>query len=963
MAAERSVSVRVRLRGANEFKKGMAAINASLSGMSGWLDVTKGILASDIIRSGLNAIANALQSCVENSIEFETAMAGVQKTTNMSDVQLANMSNELMDMSERIPIAATELAGLAESAGQLGIAQEDILEFVEVVAAMGVATNMSADDAATAMARFANIMGTSARDYERMGSVIVDLGNNMATTESEIIDMAQNMAGVGNLVGMSEADILAFAAAMSSVGIEADAGASSMSTLWTELETMAATGSEDLTGFAEVAGMTTEAFADMWDSDAAGAFSALISGLRQAGAEGQSVMGILADLGVTEIRQRRAVASLAGENDVLTESLEMSAAAWQEGNALAQEAGTFYETTASQIQMAENQVANMQTTLGDRYKGLVLDYAQVAGDAASSIREALAGQQSLTELMGIGDTSFEESSSQIDTTYRQATALIGRLEEMGDISGLDAAGQQEYMATLQLLEDLVPSVSSAIDMETGAIEGGTAALYENAEAAHATAMQAAELEHSKSYYDAYAIAQENLANEKTLLTLAIEEETRALAEQETWQARQNELYAEAARLADEANQREGVRTHTADEYLGQVGVAVAGYESEYAMVTARIAETGEEAAQLGAEVDSLTASIAAQSAELEENGHVVNDYMANLEAAGETYDGMIAGTEALTDAQQDAINEMTLMQNQLNALMDERDEAIDAALEQVDSVVSGFGEIEMPEAVSTDELLSNLQSQIDYMEKYRENLAAVQEMGLDADIVEQLSDGSTESAAILAGLAEDGGASIDALNAKFAEVSTGKDAMATAMAEASIDFQNRANEITTATNNMVAEVNQYSAAYANGASTIQGIIDGMNSRIATLSNRVTRVRSLTASAASAGGGTGTAHAAGLTYVPYDGYLAQLHRGEMVLTALEARAYRAQQFTDYGMLAALEARGGVTNNDNRRVFDGRIDNSVRVGDIYVRNETDISRLERQLSGRSRSVARGYGAWGR
>ena len=68
MATERSVNVRVRLRGADEFRRGMADINGGLSGMSGWLDVTKGILASDIIRSGLSAIADALKSCWENSV-------------------------------------------------------------------------------------------------------------------------------------------------------------------------------------------------------------------------------------------------------------------------------------------------------------------------------------------------------------------------------------------------------------------------------------------------------------------------------------------------------------------------------------------------------------------------------------------------------------------------------------------------------------------------------------------------------------------------------------------------------------------------------------------------------------------------------------------------------------------------------------------------------------------------------
>ena len=43
-----------------------------------------------------------------------------------------------------------------------------------------------------------------------------------------------------------------------------------------------------------------------------------------------------------------------------------------------------------------------------------------------------------------------------------------------------------------------------------------------------------------------------------------------------------------------------------------------------------------------------------------------------------------------------------------------------------------------------------------------------------------------------------------------------------------------------------------------------------------------------------GGGSGVdgSHAGGLNYVPFDGYLARLHRGEAVLTAAEAAAYRS-----------------------------------------------------------------------
>ena len=36
------------------------------------------------------------------------------------------------------------------------------------------------------------------------------------------------------------------------------------------------------------------------------------------------------------------------------------------------------------------------------------------------------------------------------------------------------------------------------------------------------------------------------------------------------------------------------------------------------------------------------------------------------------------------------------------------------------------------------------------------------------------------------------------------------------------------------------------------------------------------------------------HAGGLNYVPYDGYIAELHRGERVLTAQEAAGYNNQR---------------------------------------------------------------------
>ena len=124
-----------------------------------------------------------------------------------------------------------------EIAGQLGIATESLTEFTETMINLGVATNLSAEEAATNLAKFANIVnmadyGTDGiSNWERLGSVVVDLGNNFATTEADIVEMATRLASTGSLVGLTESQIMALATAMSSVGIQAESGGSTMAKL------------------------------------------------------------------------------------------------------------------------------------------------------------------------------------------------------------------------------------------------------------------------------------------------------------------------------------------------------------------------------------------------------------------------------------------------------------------------------------------------------------------------------------------------------------------------------------------------------------------------------------------------------------------------------------------------------------------------------------------------------------
>lgn len=289
-------------------------------------------------------------------IEFESAFAGVKKTVDATEEEFAALRQDILDMSTEIPSTAVDIAGIMEVAGQLGIANEDLTEFTEVMVNMGVSTNMAAEEAATALAKFSNITGMDPAFYENLGSVIVDLGNNFATTELDIVEMSTRLAATGELAGLSEAQIMALATAMSSVGIEAESGGSTMSKLIKKMQIAVETESDILSDYAKVAGMTADEFSKAFEKDAVVALSAFIDGLNDTERNGKSAIVLLDEMGLTEIRLSNTILSLANSGDIMSEAIETANKAWEENNALAIEAGRRYETTESKIQLLKNAV-------------------------------------------------------------------------------------------------------------------------------------------------------------------------------------------------------------------------------------------------------------------------------------------------------------------------------------------------------------------------------------------------------------------------------------------------------------------------------------------------------------------------------------------------------------------------------------------------------------------------------
>ena len=326
-------------------------------------------------------------AAVKAQIDWESAFAGVKKTVDGTTEQIAELEQGIKDMSLTLPSSAEEIAGVAEAAGQLGIQTDNVLGFTKVIIDLGNATNLTGEEGASQLAKFANITGMAQTEFDRLGSTIVALGNNSATTEADIVAMSMRLAGAGTQVGMTEAQIVSLAAALSSVGIEAEAGGSAFSKVMINMQLAVETGNESLKDFASVAGMTTDEFTKAFKQDATGALISFIQGLSNAESQGTSAIKVLDDMDIKEVRLRDSLLRAGSASELFSETIALGTEAWEENTALTNEANQRYATTESQIKILKNEIVSMAREIGVELLPTVKDGMVVLKDLIQKFNE------------------------------------------------------------------------------------------------------------------------------------------------------------------------------------------------------------------------------------------------------------------------------------------------------------------------------------------------------------------------------------------------------------------------------------------------------------------------------------------------------------------------------------------------------------------------------------------------
>ncbi len=366
-----------------EYEKGVKAAE-KVANAERWQQTGKGLKevgeSIDTITKPIQYAATAALGLGSASaiaaVQFEDNFANVKKTVDGTPEQLEDIRQKIIQMSttgvnghSAIPQTTAELNELAAAGGQLGITTDNIVDFTEVMAQMGTATNLVGEEGAATLARFQNVMGVGQNEIRNIGSAIVDLGNHSATTESEIAAMALRMGKYGSSVRMSSADVLGYSAALSSLGIEAQMGGSAIGRTWLSIEKAVANGGEGLKAFAKYSGKSAKEFKEQWNTDSSGAFNGLLKGLQSA----ENLTVALDDLGINNTQDIQAMMALVNGYDLVTESVNRSNTAYKENTALQEEFDAKAETTASKLSVAKNNVVEIARSFGDLMLPTIVD--------------------------------------------------------------------------------------------------------------------------------------------------------------------------------------------------------------------------------------------------------------------------------------------------------------------------------------------------------------------------------------------------------------------------------------------------------------------------------------------------------------------------------------------------------------------------------------------------------------
>ena len=405
----------------SRFKKVITSTNTWMTEL--WKTFKK-IFSFTLAFTAIAKLKQAITWAWDASVQFESSLAGVDKTLNLTTQELAWMDRQLEKLSATIPLTYEELAKIAEIWGQLWIAKEEIIDFTKTMAELRATTDLTSDDAILNFAKFNNVMWSTWEAVRDNANAIVALGNNSATTESQILTFWQRVNTAWKLAWISATQVLAIGTAFSSAWIKAEAWWTAVSaTIW-EIDKAVQIWWEQLDAFAAVVWTTAEDFATRWRNDAWIAFSDFLKGLEKSWNEWVQVLD---ELWLSNSRTVRALLATANSSLDLEAALDLANKSLEDHNALEVEFQKRADTTESKLIIQNNQWRLLWDYLADDFKETLLDIWDLLLDISTKAVSTLSKLKILIKEAWANTSQFinaQESQRKIFQLTEQSTKAL-----------------------------------------------------------------------------------------------------------------------------------------------------------------------------------------------------------------------------------------------------------------------------------------------------------------------------------------------------------------------------------------------------------------------------------------------------------------------------------------------------------------------------------------------------------
>ena len=464
------VSIKVKFAGAADVSKAAKQINELAKAETKAVDAGENLaktLAKELLPMvSLGAAAAVVSGTIRKSVQeyakFETALVGVGKTTDMSVTALSAFGRELQGLSEKIPVSASDLASIAQTAGALGVrGSENLLNFTDTIAKLSAATDLVGEEGAASLKRLLDLTNESVGNIDELGSAIVALGNNFATTESKIVRTSTELGKAIGIFGVSSSEIVGMAAAMSSLGISFELGSSVIGRSFRAIDEALRKGGAAMDALQKITGETRDELTKTFQRSPIEAFSKFLEGLKRIQEAGGSVAFALEKMGLAGDEVNKTLPVMASRFDLVSSAVSMANTEFDKNSALTEEASRAFDTLASDMQLTANAVDNAATAMGAGLAPALREILKLVRDTAEGLKnffDAVSRLGLLNTLKSVG--GFQALNDQIKSLISKNNELAAVIDASKKL-GPDASTISRFSEFLSITKDVVTATKLA----------------------------------------------------------------------------------------------------------------------------------------------------------------------------------------------------------------------------------------------------------------------------------------------------------------------------------------------------------------------------------------------------------------------------------------------------------------------------------------------------------------------